>query len=134
MSTEVKVSSLPKCDYCTMAGKSEDAAYDGKTKQGPWANMCQKHFKIHGVGLGTGRGQALVVENAPAPIVTPTSKVKITMARVKRAVNSGEYVGFCKACGRKKDGVEPDARGHKCPSCGEFKVYGAEELLMELAF
>lgn len=32
--------------------------YDGKTKQGPWANMTPTSWRIHGVGrLGTGFGQ-----------------------------------------------------------------------------
>lgn len=30
---------------------------DGKTRGGPWANMCEQCFSKHGVGLGTGRGQ-----------------------------------------------------------------------------
>lgn len=55
--TQVKVSSLPKCDFC---GKT--AGYDGKTTHGPWANMCEDCFGQHGVGLGLGRGQKLVKE------------------------------------------------------------------------
>ena len=30
---------------------------DGRTIAGPWANMGEGCFKIHGVGLGTGKGQ-----------------------------------------------------------------------------
>jgi len=33
-----------KCDFC-----DQEATVDGKTNQGPWANMCKKHFKIYGV-------------------------------------------------------------------------------------
>lgn len=40
--------------------------------------------------------------------------------------NSG---GACLACGEETDGVEPDARKYKCGACGEFRVYGFEELL-----
>ena len=60
MSRSVKVRRLPLCDFCF----GEDlcaARYDGKTKQGSWANMCEQHFKVHGVGLGTGRGQKLLL-------------------------------------------------------------------------
>lgn len=39
--------------------------------------------------------------------------------------------GFCIACGHEHGGVEPDARKYPCESCGERKVYGAEELLLE---
>lgn len=32
--------------------------YDGKTQMGPWANMSETSWKLHGVGiLGTGYGQ-----------------------------------------------------------------------------
>lgn len=64
MSTEVKVARIPDCDICKYVdrptNKIEPAAYDGKTKDGPWANMCETHFQQYGVGLGTGRGQKLV--------------------------------------------------------------------------
>lgn len=39
-------------------------------------------------------------------------------------------MGGCLACGELADGVEPDAREYTCESCGEPKVYGAEELLL----
>jgi len=57
----------------------------------------------------------------------------LTLNRVLRAAKSGEYVGFCKACGKKAYGVEPDARGYKCEHCDLPMVYGAEELLIEMA-
>lgn len=58
MSTEVKVSKIPKCDFC-----DSDAEYDGKTRHGPWANMCKFHWDLHGIGkLGTGYGQKLIKE------------------------------------------------------------------------
>lgn len=53
----VKVDYLPKCDFC-----DSEAGYDGKTNTGPWANMCSNHFKQHGVGLGLGKGQKLILE------------------------------------------------------------------------
>jgi hypothetical protein len=34
------------------------------------------------------------------------------------------------ACGEMAHGVEPDAEGYECESCGASKVYGAEELLI----
>jgi hypothetical protein len=30
---------------------------DGRTKHGPWAIMTPKNHRLHGVGLGEGRGQ-----------------------------------------------------------------------------
>lgn len=50
---------------------------------------------------------------------------------VMEAVESGDYVGFCKVCGEEQYGCEPDARNYKCESCGEYAVFGAEELLIE---
>jgi len=60
--TEVVVPELPNCDFCKEEGKEAKADYDGKTVFGPWANMCQKHFGLYGVGLGLGRGQRLLTQ------------------------------------------------------------------------
>lgn len=38
--------------------------------------------------------------------------------------------GWCLACGKRQDGVEPDARRYTCGKCGQPKVYGAEELVL----
>ena len=36
----------------------EKVMYDGKTSYGPWANMCQWSWDVHGCGkLGQGYGQ-----------------------------------------------------------------------------
>lgn len=61
MSSSVIVKALPGCDICRSEGVTKSAKYDGKTIMGPWANMCLTHFKGYGVGLGTGRGQRLVL-------------------------------------------------------------------------
>lgn len=61
---EVVVSSPRECDICKYYDKSatpRTAGYDGRTVDGPWANMCGHHFKERGVGLGLGRGQFLIV-------------------------------------------------------------------------
>jgi predicted RNA-binding Zn-ribbon protein involved in translation (DUF1610 family) len=55
---------------------------------------------------------------------------RIKLDQILTAVESGEYIGICIACGAEQEGVEPDARKYKCDDCGEPKVYGAEELLM----
>lgn len=52
----VKIAELPACSFCP-----ETAAYDGATRMGPWAYMCESHFTLVGLGLGTGRGQRLVL-------------------------------------------------------------------------
>lgn len=55
---------------------------------------------------------------------------KVTLDQIMEAAESGEYMGFCLACGAEAYGVEPDARRYECDECGKEKVYGAEELLM----
>jgi predicted RNA-binding Zn-ribbon protein involved in translation (DUF1610 family) len=57
----------------------------------------------------------------------------VSLARIMKAAESGEYVGFCLACGKKAYEVEPDARKYECEECGEAKVYGAEELVIMFA-
>ena len=59
--TQVDVFELPSCDFCQQAGRDVTALYDGKTQFGSWANMCQKHFNMYGIGLGLGKGQKLNV-------------------------------------------------------------------------
>ena len=43
------------CDICRE--KIDKQFVDGKTRQGPWGNMCPACFGIHGISLGTGLGQ-----------------------------------------------------------------------------
>ena len=50
------------------------------------------------------------------------------------ACRADENLGFCLACGDEAYGVEPDARKYKCESCGELKVYGAEEIVLMTTF
>ncbi len=66
--TVAEVAVLPTCDFCTMVNEHShvEASFDGKTKQGPWANMCTVHYGLYGTGLGTGKGQRLVLAVAPA--------------------------------------------------------------------
>lgn len=40
----------------------EQAVYDGKTKMGQWAYLCNGCFQIWGTGLGLGKGQKLIYE------------------------------------------------------------------------
>ena len=58
MADKVIVAKLSQCNFC-----SKDAHYDAKTSFGPWASMCEEHYKKYGIGLGTGKGQELVLED-----------------------------------------------------------------------
>jgi len=55
--------------------------------------------------------------------------VIISQRRIMAAVESGDSIGFCTACGAEAYGVEPDANSYKCESCGQMAVSGAENLL-----
>lgn len=57
------VQRIPDCDFCKQVNTVDpcEAEVDGKTLAGPWAFMCDLHFAIHGVGLGTGLGQRLIL-------------------------------------------------------------------------
>ena len=53
----VKYANPPSnCDICSV--RITDVFIDGRTKFGQWGSMCPKCHWAHGLGLGTGRGQA----------------------------------------------------------------------------
>jgi hypothetical protein len=54
--TEVAVLELPPCSWCD---DGTLASVDGATIYGTWANMCNYHFVMYGLGLGIGVGQRL---------------------------------------------------------------------------
>jgi len=69
MSSEVVVAELPLCDMCVHqrgAGMADQAMYDAATRMGPWAYVCQYHFEHYCYGVGTGRGQRLVLRSKEA--------------------------------------------------------------------
>lgn len=71
---------LPKCDFC-----GDTATVDGKTRMGPWANMCDDDFNSYGVGIGLGKGQHLVT--ADDPIVPAQIESAQTPSEVERVRN-----------------------------------------------
>jgi hypothetical protein len=63
----------------------------------------------------------------------PKLTVEIILEAAWRLENSLDNPGFCNECGAEVEAVEPDARKYKCGACGTNAVYGAEELLLEVA-
>ena len=53
-----------------------------------------------------------------------------SMAEVQEIIEGDNSGGFCLACGAEASAVEPDARKYTCETCGQPKVYGAEELVI----
>jgi hypothetical protein len=50
------------CNICQGSFEAEGVFYDAKTARGPWGLLCEVCFHVHGVGLGTGRGQKYDLE------------------------------------------------------------------------
>lgn len=137
---------VPECQMGGMNATAHDHGpitnefFDGKVKGfGSWAIMCPACFGMHGCGIGIGLGQRYrkakdgnFYKHTDHPTGKPKGqRASLDMARVQEAVENDEQVGFCKACGAEQDGVEPDACSYECQACGEKKVYGAAEILME---
>ena len=53
---------------------------------------------------------------------------RLTLADIETAME--DQAGFCVSCGAWQDRCEPDARAYKCETCGDLKVYGAEEIML----
>lgn len=108
--TEVQVVQFPSCDFC-----DSDAQFDGKTVLGSWGYMCSGHFKTHGTGLGTGRGQKIVLkieqQSPPEPVPPPS------MDELEAMVMDGDCYAT-DGCPVEPDGVCP----HGCKSW--LLVYG----------
>lgn len=66
---ETYVVSYPDCDLHKLYwGQKREAHFDAKTRQGPWAYMCDECYGLEGVGLGLGRGQRLILLPPPEPV------------------------------------------------------------------
>ena len=63
----------------------------------------------------------------------PTLTLDRIEEAVERRMSSLDNPGFCIECGAEADGCEPDAREYACEACGAAAVYGAPELLLEVA-
>lgn len=129
MSDTTYVKTLPNCDF--VHDNPVSAAYDGATVMGCWSFMCEEHFAQYGIGLGTGKGQRLILESEKPN--APVGRRKVTLDQVMEAIRQDDNLGFCLKCGAEAQGVEPDARKYECESCGARAVYGAEEILLMIA-
>lgn len=54
------------------------------------------------------------------------TRYKFTLEEIEEA--SENQQGFCIACGEARDSCEPDARHYDCDNCGQYKVFGVDEL------
>lgn len=65
--------------------------------------------------------------------VHPDVTIDVLLMATEESMFGMTDSGFCIACGTETIHVEPDARMYECDVCGEHAVFGAEELLMEVA-
>lgn len=103
---EIQVHELPTCDLC-----GEPAPYDVKTTQGPWGNLCAKHFKSLGTNLGSKR--VLIEKVKPKRTFTKTPIVSVPLSM------DSVVTVKCPWCGQKRR-VETDANyTAECEGCGK---------------
>jgi hypothetical protein len=118
----------------TYQAKGERYSYGWKLYANRKAGTTIEHYQGYVSKLGAAMANGLTIGGKPTAwkVVTGESRpiVIVSQARIMRAIESGESVGFCKSCGAEADGVEPDARNYKCGECGDMAVYGAEEMLI----
>ncbi|GLY20025.1 hypothetical protein Kisp01_70390 [Kineosporia sp. NBRC 101677] len=85
MADDVYINKPVDCDIHWYEQQEKvQAHYDGATTKGPWANMCEACFLDYGRGLGTGRGQRLIVGDKPAP------DPERARSRIKAALSAGD--------------------------------------------
>lgn len=76
MSDKAYVAIIPNCDICPNTDPAPTpAVVDAKTFQGPWASMCDRHWRSYTAypsatqdsdpGLGTGKGQRYILGVKP---------------------------------------------------------------------
>jgi len=82
------VAALPNCQFPHTGPVKAD--YDAKTNDGPWAYVCEAHFRTETEGrLGTGVGQKLTV-------IGPE---RDRQADAKAALEAGDFEAFEDAVG-----------------------------------
>jgi hypothetical protein len=84
----------PDCDICKHEqDRITEAHYDGQTLTGQWGYMCEVHFASRGTGLGTGKGQRLIVGEKPVPTREERRK------QVQQAAQDGDWDAMEEAVG-----------------------------------
>lgn len=101
---------LPKCN---MPGCNSTAAYDTKTRMGPWGYLCESHYNRYGTAPSTKLEQRVKIAYKSDKI--PTVHLPLTLDSIVDI--------SCPHCGESRT-VEPDANYTvTCDSCdNKFKV------------
>lgn len=62
----VVVDMIPACYFCGLEGNADvDGPYDFKTRMGPWASGCERHWRAYRAvpALGVGAGQLWITKD-----------------------------------------------------------------------
>lgn len=109
---EVPIKQFPKCN---VSGCEEDAHYDTPTKLGPWAYLCEEHFKERS---RYGGSKFVLIQKKEAKVLEGTPRVHL-MYEMDDYVDVVASVR-CPAC-RQDRNVEPDANYEvTCDACGQI--------------
>lgn len=116
-------------DWLDKHGRRHSYGWKVRGKLKP--NLTPVDFaRIYAEPKRDGTPSAWTITQGAATSNLPESVV-ISQRRIRQAIESDESIGFCISCGSEQSGVEPDAEGYRCESCGQFSVKGAENLLLE---
>lgn len=74
-------------------------------------------------------GEPLAVSKVIGKVRVPKKKA-IVVTLEEYEANLDDDCGVCLSCGEWVMGVEPDAEHYECERCGEFRVYGLEQLML----
>lgn len=112
--------SIPNCDFGDLGNaraefhdnaESVPARYDGATyDMGSWAYMCENHWREIGVGLGTGKGQKLILRDSDEHKALQRERAALPKPSVESLLSAavmGDIIETADGCM-----VEPDGR---CP-------------------
>jgi hypothetical protein len=99
------------CDRCRAAGSSTGALVAGRSRESEARSyMCERHFSKHGVGLGGGKGEVLIVTGAALPVEAPVDSEPVGYSRViadfQLAVLPPHRLSFVAARGGRKERIE----------------------------
>ena len=102
--TETEILKLPRCGFC-----NETACYNGATILGPSAYMCEYHFKQYGIGLGSDKGQMLMLD----------LKNKANETDWNMFALAGQVTAVLQKCGQPDNARDFAARLFQCHSYNE---------------
>jgi len=64
--------------------------------------------------------------------INPLVTLDRVVDAVHRRMTTLDNPGFCVRCAIEADGCDPDAQRYRCEACGQYAVFGADELLVAM--